>query len=328
MIYTALFYSCLSFLFSLISTPFFSFLAIKTGIVDNPDGKIKLHKKATPYLGGLSIFFPIIFFMIYFQTFVGWQYTGIILGLTILMIVGLLDDMYQLNPTQKFFGQCIAAIIFVSAGNYIKYPSLSGLYAYVITIFWYMTIINALNLVDIMDGLAGFISLGALMSFAVLAYIERANNLLFFTLIISGSLVGFLYYNKPRAKIYMGDTGSLFLGGCLGLTPFLLAKDSTVNIHEMLVVIILLGIPLAETALLILIRTYKRIPFYKASPDHFACYLRRKKWHEWKILSGVSIVSILLSFVAFCFFMKTFSCIATFLQLFLLLFFSIFIIYF
>ena len=329
MVYTAVLYGLLSFFISFFTIPFFCKLAVKLNIVDHPDGKIKVHEKTTPYLGGVAIFFAAAISMYCFGLFESQHYMHIMIGVAVLGCIGLIDDLYRIKPAEKFLGQSVAAFCFLLSGNCLRLPWMHPFIAYLITFFWFMTTINALNLVDIMDGLAGSISLCAALSFAVIGYYSNNSSLVIFLSSIIGSLLGFLYYNKPRAKIYLGDAGSLSLGGLLGVIPFMLDSHTQANnLKELFVGVIILGIPLLETALLIIIRAYKGIPFYMGSPDHFACYLRNKKWGNVKILCFMYILSVILCFVAKTFFFHDFSFIATFLQLFILLFFFVFVVYF
>ena len=330
MMYSALTYSFISFLISIITTPFFCKLALRLRVVDAPDGKIKVHEKTTPYLGGIVVFLSMIVFAIFTDISLDKRFLGIILGSIVLVCVGLIDDIYTIKPIEKIFGQNISAIIFIFFGNHLIYPPIYAFVGYGITFLWFITIMNAINLVDIMDGLAGVLSLVAFISFGIIAYSSNNTLLLFLCSSMVGGLIGFLYYNKPRAKIYLGDAGSLFLGGILGSLPFVVYSDTLLlhsNIHEFLTGTIILGVSLMETILLIIIRTYKKIPFYRGSPDHFACYLKKKNWSEYKILLFVFVIGALLGLVAHLFFFRNVAIIATLLQLLLLLFFSIFMIF-
>ena len=238
---------------------------------------------------------------------------------------------------QVIYFVCLCQLdLFLFAGNCLKIPHLypcatvlDYFFTYFLTFFWFLTIINAINLVDIMDGLAASISLCACISFACIGYFFKNITMVSWALIISGALISFLFYNKPHAKIYLGDAGSLMLGGVLSLIPFLITTGGSLyNYNNFLGGAIILGIPLMETLLLIVIRTYKKIPFYLGSQDHFVCFLRKKKWGDWKILFFVYVIALYLYFVAQMFFLKKISLIATFLQLSILLFFSFFTIYY
>jgi UDP-GlcNAc:undecaprenyl-phosphate GlcNAc-1-phosphate transferase len=115
-----------------------------------------------------------------------------------------------------------------------------------------------------------------------------------------GSLCAFLWYNRPLASIYLGDAGSLFIGGFLATTPFLLNWGTYIT-YGYISPIVILGIPLLEVVSLIIIRCYKGIPFYRGSSDHFACYLQAKGWKKDHILLYVFGLSSMLGTIAFLF---------------------------
>ena len=208
-------------------------------------------------------------FVLPFQNETYW----LLLGLTILLVVGLVDDINILRPHQKFLGQLIAVACFLYAGFYVHPTMVWRGVAIGFSGFWMLTVINAFNLVDVMDGLACTLALCASIGFFVLSiYLQHIALALIFVAFI-GSLLGFLCYNKPQATIYLGDAGSLFLGGILAVLPcgLNLGKYSNAGYGAL---IIMLALPLLELVSLVVIRTYKKIPFYKGSTDHFSMYLQ------------------------------------------------------
>lgn len=327
MMYQIFLYGFSSFIITLVVIPFFSKIAFFLGIIDIPDGKIKIHKKITPYFGGVSIFFSFLIVAYYANLFKTTHFLINFFGISLLVIVGLIDDIYVMRPLQKLFGQMLATIVFLSAGNFLKASYLPRGIAFLITVLWFLTSMNALNLVDIMDGLAGIISLFASISFFLLAYYLNNYEIMIWSSLLIGGILGFLWYNKPQAKIYLGDAGSLMMGGVLSLLPFNLGRLDRFNDHIFITGVIILAIPLMETFLLIIIRSYKNKPFYLGSPDHSICYLRDKKWNEKKILLFFAFIATCLSLVAQMFFLYKISFFATTSMLCVLLLFSIFIIY-
>ncbi len=327
MMYQVLLYGLISFLLTLVTIPLFCKAAFFLKVVDIPDGKVKVHKKTTPYFGGVSIFFSLLAVSFIANLFNSFHFLFNFIGITILMLIGLYDDIYVTKPLHKLFWQILVSILFLIGGNALKISFLSDYFSYAITIFWFLTAINALNLVDIMDGLAGSISLFGCISFFCLAYYLNNNHIMIWLSILIGSLLGFLWYNKPQAKIYLGDAGSLMLGGILSLLPFYFVTLNNFNDEGFFTGIIILGIPLMETFLLIIIRTYKNKPFYLGSQDHSVCYLRNKGWDDKKILYFFIFLSLCLGFVAQMFFYCKISLFATTCSLFVLLLFSLFMIY-
>ena len=134
-----------------------------------------------------------------------------------------------------------------------------------------------------MDGLATLLAICATISFAVVAIASHQLEVLLLLAPFLGALMAFFWYNKPKAQIYLGDTGSLVIGGFLSVIPFLF-NWGLYGSYGFLSPLIILSIPLLEVATLIVVRTYKGIPFYNGSPDHFSIYLQQKGWGKNKIL--------------------------------------------
>jgi UDP-GlcNAc:undecaprenyl-phosphate/decaprenyl-phosphate GlcNAc-1-phosphate transferase len=275
------------------------FIARRFNILDIPDGVIKLHKIATPYLGGVAVFMGTIMpslLVLPGQCEVYWTLTG----LTSLLVVGLVDDVKVLSPLKKFIGQIVAVCCFLYAGLYIHPTICSHTVAILLSGFWMLTVINAFNLVDVMDGLACTLALCAAIGFFVLSVYLQHMLLAFIFIGFIGSLLAFLYHNRPQATIYLGDAGSLFIGGVLVALPFGLNLGKYTNLGYCAPIIIL-SIPLLELASLIIIRTYKKIPFYNGSPDHFSLYLQAKGWSKnsillycFSLMMPVNLIALLL----------------------------------
>lgn len=302
----ALIFACISaVLVSFFTTPLFIKIALARGILDQPTS-LKNHKSPTPYLGGLAVYSSfIIVLALYFP--VDWNLSLFLIGSTLLMLVGLVDDLMPLSAFYKFLGQVIAALCFLKGGFSFKQEFLDSfsysLFPYFlmwVSFFWILTVINAINLVDIMDGLASTVAIGALTGFFIFSYFYGLYSVALVIIICIGSLVGFLYFNKTPAKIYLGDTGSLLIGGLLATIPFMIPWG-TYTIFGFLTPVIILGVPLVEVATLIIIRTYKRLPFYLGSPDHFAHYLLAQGWTKNGVLLFVSSVNVVLIMVSVLF---------------------------
>lgn len=161
------------------------------------------------------------------------------------------------------------------------------------SLLWIATIINAFNLVDVMDGLASLLAICATLSFGIIAAVTGQYTILYLLAPFVGALCAFFWYNKPKARIYLGDTGSLVIGGFLSVIPFLF-NWGLYSPYGFVVPFILLAIPLLEVGTLIIVRTYKGIPFYRGSPDHFSIYLQQKGWSKNTILGYMVGLSSLL----------------------------------
>lgn len=283
----------ISFLITFYLVPLLAAFAIRLKVLDIPDGKIKNHEKATPYLGGVGVYIGFLTSVALVFPFEN-QILLFIVGSTLLLFVGLIDDLLRIKPYQKFFGQSIAALCFLKAGFHLKELFfLSNYWNIPISFLWIMSVINAFNLVDVMDGLATNLATCATLSFMVIALTFGHYNLALLLGSLAGALIAFFWYNRPPAKIYLGDAGSLFIGGFLATVPFLF-NWGLYNSYGFLTPAIVLAIPLLEVTFLVIIRSYKGIPFYYGSPDHFCLYLKMNGWAIWEILSYVVFLSIVL----------------------------------
>jgi len=290
----------LSFFFTLYLIPHLCALAFRFKMVDNPDGKIKKHKKPVPYLGGLAIYFGFITALALTFPFENQMFLFLV-GSTLLLFIGLLDDLIVMRPIQKFFGQIIATFCFLKAGFYLKQNFFfNNFWNIPISFLWILIVINAFNLIDVMDGLATLVAICASISFLVFSIYLNHFSLSILIASLLGALVAFFLYNKPDAKIYLGDSGSLFIGGFFATVPFLFSWG---NYHQYAYItpIIILAIPLIEVGTLILIRTSKGIPFYQGSPDHFSLYLQKKGWSKPLVLFYSFLFSAALFVLSFLF---------------------------
>jgi len=294
-----LFSFVLSFLVAFYLIPIISAVAVRLNILDVPDGRIKKHKQPTPYLGGIAVYVAFIVSLALTFPFENHMFAFFI-GSTLLLFVGLIDDLVPLRPYQKFSGQIIAALCFLRAGFLLKTHFFMNYWALPISFFWMLSIINAFNLVDVMDGLATTIAGCATLSFFIIALYFGQTSVALLLSALFGALLAFFWYNKPRASIYLGDAGSLFIGGLMASVPFMIHWGKY-HWYGYVSPVIVLAIPLLEVGALVLIRTYKKIPFYLPSPDHFSLYLRRNGWSKWEILIYVILMSIILFVASFLF---------------------------
>ncbi len=262
-----------SFVTVLLVTPFVIKLAHKIGATDKPN-KRKVHQKLMPRLGGLAIFIGV---------FVGYLVSGLyderIYGITIggiiIIIVGILDDIYELKARTKLIGQFLAAGVVVYSGLKIEFLSIPfvverfdlGWLAIPLTIFWIIGITNAINLIDGLDGLAAGISAIAIATLAVMAGLAGKELILTLCLIVLASTVGFLFFNFHPAKIFMGDTGALFLGYCIGVLS-LLGLYKSVTLFSFIIPIIILGVPVFDTAFAIIRRILNKQPISAPDKSH------------------------------------------------------------
>jgi len=281
----------LSFIVSFSATPIARKVAFKLSAIDVP-GERKMHTKPIALMGGLAIvvgFLSAIIFDLAGSLFgspglVVWDKTfiGALLGLLIILIMGMLDDIYTLKPQIKMIFQTAAAIVVVLTGTQIESitnPFGGGtiqladfrIISYPITILWIVGITNAINLIDGLDGLAaGVSSISALSLFVVSIIVGEpivAVSISFMTAALAGAILGFLPYNINPAKIFMGETGSASLGfilGVLSIQGFLKAYTAIAVAVPLLV----LGLPLFDTLFAIVRRLSNKKPISKGDTGH------------------------------------------------------------
>lgn len=296
MIVTYLAAYVLAFLLALYGTPIARKAALRFGVVDNPDGRLKNQKEAIPYLGGLAIYLGVLVPLCLLYTF-DTRLLAILLAGTLVLLLGLIDDFGVLTPAAKFIGQLIAAIVLVKGDVLIRIQSLPPSWNFVLTILWLVGMANALNIIDIMDGLAAGIALFSSICLFVVAILNGHAMIAIFTIILVGSLAGFLPYNLAPAKIYMGDTGSMFLGLTLGALS-IIGDYSQENRLAFFNPLLIFGVAIFDTLFVMVLRTIKgRSPFL-GSPDHFAVRLKQKGWTVRRIVISSYITAMMLGALA------------------------------
>ncbi len=263
----------ISLLFSLYGTPVAKDAALKFGIVDKPDGMLKSHEKPIPYLGGLSIYLSFLLSLSLVFKFEK-EVLGLLFGGSIISSLGLLDDIGKLSPRIKILGELIAVYMLIKSGVYIKLWFIPDYLAIPITFIWMLGIINAFNLLDIMDGLSGSIAFISSMIFFIAAIISENHTVAIISMAFSGAILGFLNYNYHPAKIFMGDSGSLFLGFILSAISIML-DYTRINKLGFIAPILVLWVPIFETVFLFFTRISKGMSPFKGSKDHIAIRLRK-----------------------------------------------------
>jgi UDP-GlcNAc:undecaprenyl-phosphate GlcNAc-1-phosphate transferase len=251
-------------------------LAHKINAIDVPKDNRRVHKKPIPLIGGLAIFYGFVVSVLCFVTMER-EIAGILIGALIVVVVGIIDDMSDMKAIVKLLCQIIAAAIAVYSGVRIEhfanpffgwfgpeYLVMNYWVSVTVTMIWIVGVCNAVNLIDGLDGLAVGVSSIASMSLLALTLISNNPNVAILTAAVAGAGFGFLPYNFNPAKIFMGDTGALFLGfilACISVEGFL--KLSA--IISFAVPLLVLGLPIFDTLFSIVRRVSKgRSPM---SPD-------------------------------------------------------------
>ena len=292
----------LALVISLYTTPLMRTAALRFGIVDRPDGRLKHQAEPVPYLGGLAIYLSFLLALTATRRFDSTEVLGMLLGGAIAVILGLIDDLGVLSPGIKLAGQVVAVLTLINASVYIKLGFLSPPVAIILSFLWLLGIINAFNLIDVMDGLAAGVAAAASFILFLIAAVNGRQAYAILLAALCGSLVGFLRYNVPPARIYMGDTGSMFIGLMLGA----LAMNNSYTRHNLVASIapvVILGVPIFDMLFVMYVRYRRGLPVFLGSPDHFALRLRkwrlttaqtvRASWAAAVVLGGLAIAMML-----------------------------------
>jgi UDP-GlcNAc:undecaprenyl-phosphate GlcNAc-1-phosphate transferase len=280
----------LALLLALYGVPLARRAALRFNVVDHPDGRLKHQSAPVPYLGGLAVYLA--FLVGLALTFEFRQdVLGLVLAGTLMVMVGLIDDFGVLTPGPKLIGQIIAVFVLIRSGIRIEIAAFPEWLDLLITVFWMIGIINAFNIIDIMDGLAGGVGVIACGWLFVVAVMNQDTMVAVMLAALAGSLVGFLRYNFHPASIYLGDTGSLFVGLMLGALA-MIGKYTVVNPISVLAPVLILGVPVFDTLFVMSIRWIRGVPVFWGSPDHFALRLR-----QWNLtVPQIVVVSYVVAF--------------------------------
>jgi UDP-GlcNAc:undecaprenyl-phosphate GlcNAc-1-phosphate transferase len=273
-------------LFNLLLLPFILRLAHRHKWYDLPDTR-KIHTGLIPRLGGPGLFLSFTAASLLAPLLVGLfsgrgapplfsaRFAALYAGLALLHLTGLYDDFKNLKAVWKFILQLASAAIIASGGFLIRSLTLPylgrldlGWGSYPLTVAWLVCIANALNLIDGMDGLAGGIGVFAAASMGVIALLQGSPQTAALSFALVGALVGFLVYNFPPAKIFMGDSGSLFLGLCLGSLPLIGGISKASAFGSLIVPVTLLTVPILDTATAILRRLRLRKSILSPDKEH------------------------------------------------------------
>lgn len=256
-----LFYILLTAIFVvLILIPPITRLAVTLDKVDVPDER-KIHSGKIPRLAGIAIFLAVLFSVLLFCDLTR-PVRGFLAGGVIIFVTGLYDDLVGLRARWKLLGEVLAALMAVLIGDVVLHDLGNlfgagdihlGLFAIPFTVLGIVGVINAINLLDGLDGLAGGISTIAAVAFGLLAYMVGDRQLLYLVVALLGALLGFLKFNTYPARIFMGDSGSLFIGYCLSVFAVILCTAQDSQITEVTPLLILV-VPIVDTFIVMVIR--------------------------------------------------------------------------
>lgn len=297
-----------SFIFVALIIPFIKRVAVHVGALDIPD-KRKVHKEPMPRLGGLGMYLGFLLGYMIFGTPSSIM-NSILIGSFIVVLTGVVDDIKPLKASVKFFGQLAAALIVVFYGGLVMYRLSAfglninfGILSYPLTIFFILGCINCINLIDGLDGLAGGISAIYFMTIGFIATIQGKYGLdTVLTFVMLGSTLGFLVHNFYPAKIFMGDSGSMFLGFIISVIALLGFKNVTMT--SLIIPLLVLAIPILDTLFAIVRRLLKGESISTPDKFHIHHQLLNRNFSQRTTVLIIYIVDLLLAFASIVYFLK------------------------
>jgi len=292
-------------------TPVMGRIAIATDVVDRPNSTHKSHKQPVPYLGGVAIIIGIITIsystslISNFTSATFWLATSVLGPALALGLIGLWDDIKNLQPLPRFIAQSVAGVftasILIITDN-VGNPTGSTIFDSVITVVWVVGICNSINFFDNLDGgAAGTVAISSI----ALAYLALSGDqylIAALSAVTAGSTLGFLVWNKSPAKIYMGDAGALFLGVLLATLTVRFEPTAQTQLGSFLIPVFLLAIPILDTTVAVFSRIRRHLSPFQGGQDHLSHRLIRSGLTRktsaiilWSLSGLFAGVSVLLS---------------------------------
>lgn len=274
-----------AFVVALAATPLVKSLAERLGAIDRPDGARKVHREPIPRMGGVALVAGVVFgwlgaagylhfskldYLVNFK-----ESFAIFLGAGLVAVLGVADDLQNLSPGEKFLGQVVAASALVFMGLGIEFVAMPfnhgvlvlGFWSYPVTVFWMVAMMNVMNFIDGLDGLAAGIAAIAGTSFFLNLAQRGQVGMALIAVALVGASLGFLRHNFYPARIFMGDTGSMFIGYVLGAVAVQGVMKSFAA-TSLLVPVVVMGVPVIDAFFAILRRAARSEPLTVADRGH------------------------------------------------------------
>jgi UDP-N-acetylmuramyl pentapeptide phosphotransferase/UDP-N-acetylglucosamine-1-phosphate transferase len=300
-----------SLLVALITMPFLMKLANKIHFTDKPN-KRKQHKMPTPLCGGIALYigFFISYFIFLKKDDMKQQLT-VFIAATMIVIIGLIDDWHKSKGKEfaifpRLVIQLLSAILVFKAGIAFVgftnpftgyYIELNSTIQFILTITWIFGVTTVINWSDGMDGLAGGLSLISAITFFLAAIVLDQSDSAMVSIILAGTILGFLYYNKFPAKVFMGDSGANFLGFILSITALDGAfKQATVL--SLFMPILALAVPIFDNLFVIFKRFSEGKPVYQADRSQIHFRLEAKGFTTVQVVNYIMLVSLTFSLIS------------------------------
>ena len=265
-------------------TPLMRKIALSKEILDHPNSAHKSHSQPTPYLGGVAIILGVITItygslLLSDLSVKNFLLASSLLGPAIAMgLIGLWDDIKQLLPLPRFIGQTIAGVVVATIlilSNNLGNPTGSTPLDVFISIVWVVGICNSINFFDNLDGGAAGTSAITAIALTFIAVNGDQSLIASLSLVLTGSTLGFLIWNRSPARIYMGDAGALFLGVLLATLTIRLNPETNSNIASFSIPVLLLAVPILDTSVAVISRLRRKISPFQGGKDHLSHRLIR-----------------------------------------------------
>ena len=303
--YLLIFSLAVAFLFSFASVPFVRIFAFKIKAIDVPRDNRRMHKNPTPRIGGVAIFFGFLVSYLCFCDVIDLPHLGVLIGAGLIILLGVFDDIKPIRAIYKLIVQIAAALIPVLMGLKIEFLTNLNIFSgdmiviadYLsipVTVIWIVGLTNALNLIDGLDGLAASIGTISSTCLLLMSLLFGRYEMLVPLAAMTGATLGFLPHNWYPARIFMGDTGALFLGYMLSV----LSIDGFFKSYELITLIIpviVLSLPLFDTTYAICRRLKNKQPIMQADRSHLHHLLVDIGFNKRQAVLILSAITALLS---------------------------------
>ena len=265
-------------------TPLMRKIALAQGVLDRPNSAHKSHKNPVPYLGGVAIIIGVVivsYIALISNKFTWsnfWLATSVLGPALVMGLVGLWDDLKSLNPLPRFIGQSIAGVVvaFILIFNdNIGNPTGITVLDAALTVVWIVGICNSINFFDNLDGgAAGTVAITA-VSLTYLAVTGDQYFIAALSIVVAGSTLGFLIWNRAPARIYMGDAGALFLGLLIATLTVRFKPATDNSVSSFAIPVLLLAIPILDTTVAVFSRLRRKVSLFQGGKDHLSHRLVR-----------------------------------------------------
>ena len=299
----------ITFIFTGLIMPFMIRIAKHVGAIDIPRNR-HIHKIPTPKLGGLGIYFGFLFgYMIFGVNSI--QMNSVLIGSSIIIVTGIVDDIKPITAWQKLIGQISAALVIMIYGQILLnhatvfgYDFQFGIFTYPITLLFILGCVNVINLIDGLDGLSAGISSIFFVTIGIISFFQGKINSLgaIIGFIMLGATLGFLIHNFSPAKIFAGDTGSMFMGFIISVVALLGFKGTMLT--SLIVPLLILAIPILDTLFAIIRRILKRQPIFQGDKEHMHHQLLKMNFTPRVTVLIVYAINILFSLASIFYVLK------------------------